>query len=169
MTKAVITIGAVILILLLTIPMLALWMRGDENAEGDPSTHTLIPSPKDAPPQWDAQALAGTAWEADMRTAPEGRHRRDVLFQWRFLANDQVTLDIVDVEEPKPGQQEQDLEFRQFLHDALLPRFDGTYHVEGSQIHVEVEMLQQPRRDVIEIRGADLYYHGAQVREMVNE
>lgn len=162
MSKSIMTAAIVLLVLVLAFPLIALF-RGGERAH---ETNELVPSPEEVPPQWDAQGLARTAWEADMRTSPTIKYRDEVLFQYRFLPNNQVTLDIIDTEDPDSGRSEESHVIRQHLRDALMPRFEGIYRVDGSQIILEVEMLGRSREDIIEIRGLNLYYHAVQMNQI---
>lgn len=163
MQRAIIAVLALVLALILAAPLIGYFTGDGASEAGD--TAAGVPSLTVAPPEWDAERLVGTAWEADMSAAPEEEWQADMVFLYSFNRPGYVVMRTVDTEaeaeeDSAIERSEAQQALLESLKEAFLPDFEGSYRVEGGTIHLSVPMLGQPRTDSIEIRGRQLYYHG---------
>jgi len=166
MKPIVISIGAGLIVLILLVPLLPVSNGESAPAEQeavsapadapDAPAAPTIPSEYEAPPQWNANNLVGTAWEADLADLPiVDDPDSNLRVRYEFFAPGRIRLTFERIES---GGEEEDTFFRGFLPDT-----EGTYTVEGAQILVTARMITGDSTDTIEIRGDRLYYHGGEM------
>lgn len=168
MQKPAIAIGVILIAALLAVPLLPTETEGGGDAEPAASPEAApveaepaprIPSEYEAPPLWNAGNLTGTAWEADMSEMPAiDDPDSDLLIRYEFFAPGRLRLSF---ERDVPEGEDEDEGLGETFFQGFLPDTEGTYTVEGAQIHVSARMITGESTDVIEIRGDQLYYHGA--------
>ncbi len=166
MDKAFVGAAAIAVVVLVGLPLLALVGGEEENGAGDPAsggepaaqTAAPMPDASAAPPEWDAQRLAGTAWRAGFDAHPDEALRAEMTLEYRFLPGGRMELEILR------NSEEDGSDHGGILRDMLLSH-QGTYEVDYDRIHLTADLFTgHASRDVIHIRGRELYYHGIRMR-----
>jgi len=164
MQRALMTALGVIVVACIALPVIAYVTR---DADTGDTAEAAIPSVSEAPPEWDEESLAGTAWTADMSNA-EGEWKAELIFTYYFQRPGRVILRTTDAEmidESDAEYSEADKILMDSLWDAFLSDEAGSYSIEDGTIEMKIMMLGMERSDTIEIRGNDLYYHGVKMTE----
>lgn len=160
MNRGILALVAAALALLIVLPLITP-SRESPPAEAPPSPTAPapppIPSVTEAPPAISAQQLVGTTWEAVATDMPEFDDDSQLHFRYAFGPAGQVRLSFTrpDIEEASPDGR--------VLFEMLLPDALGQYEVEGAEIRVVADIHGNTRHDRIDIRGHDLFYHGARM------
>lgn len=127
-------------------------------AGGDPAPEgsVQIPTVAEAPPQWNAYNLVGTAWQATI-ARDFGSWDSEMVFMYSFNSPGRVVLRAID---PEIDLDPELSESRRAMRAAMLPFTEGSYEVENGTIHLRIRVMGREADDTIEIRGQDLYFSG---------
>ncbi len=151
---------AILFALVLIVPPLISALRDNEPA-AEPAEEAVapeepsIPSPEEAPPLWDAQRLAGTAWRLDFSQHPDEELQAMENIQhieFHFTAPGQVRMEM--------GRDEEDGENPMPMWMKTLTSAEGSYEVNGPQMDLRLRTQMGWSEETIDVRGEDLYFSG---------